>query len=243
MKDSRMRSPKARAITNEAKLVRRASILAAAGKLFARCEFDAISVEEIAQKAGLAKGTVYLYFGTKEALFLELVADQLETWVGEAEHALVQVKGSPSAAASLVASTLSRQPALIRLLALLHAVLERNTEAVPLREFKRRLLHVTEKSGALFERALGLAPRSGNRLTLWMHATIVGLAQMTAISPTLREVLAQDDGLAVFRLEFRTELEAALTILFTGAINESSLQRSKRRRPPQWNGRSSTRRR
>ncbi|HEY4046148.1 MAG TPA: TetR family transcriptional regulator [Acidobacteriaceae bacterium] len=227
MRQNRLRSPRTRAVTEEAKSVRRASLLSAAGRLFVSRDFDGISVGEIARKAGLAKGTVYLYFGTKEALFLELVAEQLEAWVHEAGPALVQLKSGPVAVAAAVASTLSQRPILVRLLALLHSVLERNTEVAPLRDFKKRLLQVTTKSGALFEQALALAPGTGVRLTLWMHATIVGLAQMTAISPTLAEVLAQDNSLAILRLDFRTELEVALATLFAGATGGASKRRSR----------------
>jgi hypothetical protein len=108
---------------------------------------------------------------------------------------------------------------LIRLLALLHAVLERNSEATSLRAFKRKLLEITTESAVLFEDALGLASGTGGRLTLWMHALIVGLAQMTSTSPVLTEVLAEDETLAVFQLDFRTELESALVTLFVGATD------------------------
>jgi AcrR family transcriptional regulator len=225
MKQTRSRSTRTRAITEEAKSRRRASILSAAAKLFATREFDVISVDDIASRAGLAKGTVYLYFGTKEALFLALVAVQLESWMNEAAPGLRKVKSSPAAAAAFVASTLNQRPALIRLIALLHAVLERNTEEAHLRDFKSRLLQITTQSGELFENVLGLAPGVGSRLTLWMHAMIVGLSQMTATSPTLSAVLAKDDSLAPLRLNFRAELQAALTTLFIGAKSDASTGR------------------
>jgi AcrR family transcriptional regulator len=225
MKPNRLRSTRTRAVTEEAKSGRRASILMAARKLFAARDFHAISVDDIAKKAGLAKGTVYLYFGTKEALFLELVAEQLETWVSDSASELKKAKATPPAIAAVVASTLSQRPVLIRLLGLLHAVLQRNTEVTSLREFKRRLLQITMQSGALFERALGLTPGTGIRLTLWMHATIVGLSQMTATSPTLRALMTEEDSLALLRLDFPTEVEAALTTLFTGAVSRTSQPR------------------
>jgi AcrR family transcriptional regulator len=206
-----------RATTESAKLARRASLLSAAGGLFASRDFDDVSVDDIAKKAGLAKGTVYLYFGTKEALFLHLVAEEMAGWLEAATRYLTKVGVGPAEVADVVASTLSKRPALIRLLALLHAVLERNTEGASLRAFKERLLEITIQSAALFERALNLEPGTGARLTLWMHALIVGLAQMTATSPVLTELLEEEDTLAMFRLDFRTELESALVTLFAGA--------------------------
>ena len=44
------------------------TIVAAAGKLFAERNFDEVTVGEIAKQAGVAEGTVYLYFESKAAL-------------------------------------------------------------------------------------------------------------------------------------------------------------------------------
>jgi AcrR family transcriptional regulator len=52
---------------------RRGQIVEAAARLWLRDGFDATSVEAIARAAGLAKGTVYLYFPSKEALLDEAV--------------------------------------------------------------------------------------------------------------------------------------------------------------------------
>jgi AcrR family transcriptional regulator len=50
---------------------RRSQILEAALRLWLRHGFDATAVDAIAREAGLAKGTVYLYFPSKEALLEE----------------------------------------------------------------------------------------------------------------------------------------------------------------------------
>jgi AcrR family transcriptional regulator len=52
---------------------RRAQILEAALAVFSRDGFHAARVESIAREAGLAKGTIYLYFPTKEALLAAAV--------------------------------------------------------------------------------------------------------------------------------------------------------------------------
>src|SRR5688572_28918040 len=48
--------------------LRRTQILEAALAVFSREGFHATRVEAIAREAGLAKGTIYLYFPTKEAI-------------------------------------------------------------------------------------------------------------------------------------------------------------------------------
>jgi AcrR family transcriptional regulator len=52
-------------------------IIAAALQIFAEKGFAGARVEEIAARAGLSKGSVYLYFPTKEALFRAVVRDAL----------------------------------------------------------------------------------------------------------------------------------------------------------------------
>jgi AcrR family transcriptional regulator len=53
---------------------RRAEILAAAFACFSERGFAATRMEDVAARAGIAKGTVYLHFPDKEALFTELVS-------------------------------------------------------------------------------------------------------------------------------------------------------------------------
>ncbi|NOK16704.1 TetR/AcrR family transcriptional regulator [Corallococcus carmarthensis] len=47
----------------------RTAILTAAGEVFARFGFKKASVEDIARRAGVGKGSIYLHFESKEALF------------------------------------------------------------------------------------------------------------------------------------------------------------------------------
>src|SRR5690348_3649934 len=51
---------------------RRRKILEAATQLFAETPFADVQVEEIARRAGVGKPTLYRYFASKEALFLEI---------------------------------------------------------------------------------------------------------------------------------------------------------------------------
>ena len=48
---------------------RRGEILEAARRVFARKGFAKAGIGEIAREAGIAKGTVYLYFRSKDAVY------------------------------------------------------------------------------------------------------------------------------------------------------------------------------
>lgn len=65
---------------------RRGEVLRAAYELFALRGFAATRLEDIAERAGVAKGTVVLHFPTKEALFAAVVESQVLPSVTEAER-------------------------------------------------------------------------------------------------------------------------------------------------------------
>ena len=52
---------------------KREKILLAAQELFSEKGFHETTVEEIARQANVAKGTVYIYFDSKEQLFKEVI--------------------------------------------------------------------------------------------------------------------------------------------------------------------------
>ena len=66
---------------------RRATILAAALEEFVARGFAAARLDDVARRARIAKGTIYLYFRDKESLFQELVRTMLSPLVGTIEAA------------------------------------------------------------------------------------------------------------------------------------------------------------
>jgi AcrR family transcriptional regulator len=54
---------------------RRRQILKAAGRLFGERPYSAVSVNDIADEAGIAKGLMHHYFGSKRDLYLEVVRE------------------------------------------------------------------------------------------------------------------------------------------------------------------------
>ena len=84
-----------RARTDDDKGQRREALLTAALDAFFDRGFAATRIDDIAKLAGVSKGTVYLYFDSKEDLFRELVAkltrpklDFLETAIGQGDSFL-----------------------------------------------------------------------------------------------------------------------------------------------------------
>ena len=78
----------ARAATAERRAERRQAILAAALEEFSACGFAAARLDDVAARARIAKGTIYLYFRDKEALFQDLIRSEMSPVVSTLEHAL-----------------------------------------------------------------------------------------------------------------------------------------------------------
>jgi AcrR family transcriptional regulator len=64
---------------------RRDAILSAALDEFSIRGFEATRLDDVARRAGVAKGTIYLYFRDKESLFQELIRTMLTPLVGTIE--------------------------------------------------------------------------------------------------------------------------------------------------------------
>src|SRR5450830_597844 len=68
-------------------------LLAAALDLFVERGFASTRLEDVARRAGVSKGTLYLYFANKEELFKAVVRDAIVPIIGEAEELIARFDG------------------------------------------------------------------------------------------------------------------------------------------------------
>ena len=66
----------------------RANILDTAWQMFQQTNYTSFTIAEVAKASGLAKGRVYLYFKTKEEVFLSIQEEQLTAWFDEVDSSL-----------------------------------------------------------------------------------------------------------------------------------------------------------
>jgi len=74
--------------------VRREELMDSAERLAAQSSFEAVSVEQIAQAAGVAKGTFYLYFPSKDELFDAMLNRHADRLMSVVEDELKGVGGT-----------------------------------------------------------------------------------------------------------------------------------------------------
>ncbi|MBI3790300.1 MAG: TetR family transcriptional regulator [Gemmatimonadetes bacterium] len=209
-----------RARSAEAKADRARALEDAALAALERVAWPDLAVAQVARDAGVAKGTLYLYFPTKESLGLALVGRLLGRWFDDviASLDLARAPLSPHAAAERIVATVERHRTLLPLLAISGTLLEANVAADAARGFKAELLRRTLEGGAALERAMGtLRPGEGARLFLHLHALVTGLYRMAEPAPVVRAVL-RTPRFRALRVEFTTELTFAFTALLVGVV-------------------------
>lgn len=211
-------SPKRRARADADKQSRRRALLCAAAEAFDERPYAGITVADIARRANLAKGTVYLYFATKEELFLQLALEQVIEWLAELEVALADdaAQLGAEALAELLARSLAGRVRLARLLALQYAVLEHNVAPAVALAWRRGVLAPTMATAASLERRYpALRPGEGLAFLLHLHAAAVGLHQMSHPAPELAAALTCPTVRGL-QLDFAAALQAHAAALLRG---------------------------
>ncbi|WP_437591896.1 TetR/AcrR family transcriptional regulator [Sorangium sp. So ce1000] len=232
-----------RARKEEQKEERRRFIIDAAWQLFQETPYPEVTMAQVAERTRLAKGTLYLYFTTKEELFLAVVDQELSKWFHDVDIHLTHFcasrgdasavrprpsrarRGAPLASAedasasvaSILSTTLAARDAMTRLLGILHSVLEQNVSYEAALRFKLSLLGHIERTGVLLERCLpSLAPGHGGPTLIRMYALLIGMRQVCDPSDVIRDIRSRPD-MGLFRINFGEEIRASFTHLLSGA--------------------------
>ena len=210
-----------RAVDEEDRQARRESILEAARILFREGDGRLPTAAEIAAAAGLAKGTVYIYFKTKEEIFANVLLEGWLPLLASTGTIFGTKKTSRFNQASLfIMATVRRleeAPELLRLDALSAGVLEKNMTLDALLEYKRRFHQGLLEAGACIDHAFTLAPGRGLQLLMRTYALTRGLWQTAEHSQELEAA-----GISAFAntaRPFSEDLAEALDEYWRGALS------------------------
>ena len=214
---------KLRARSQDDKLVRREHLLKSARSLWYETDLEGFSMAGVARRAGLVKGTVYLYFQTKEALMLAVLTRELEDWFDKLDTKLEHERDwSAGIVARVIAENLRERGALMRLLTVQSSILERNVSLETALAFKGFLLDRATRSGLLLEQVLPwLAPGEGVLVLQRVNALIIGFAQLADPSPIVREVLERP-AFAPLRVKFDAQFQLTLEAVLIGLEHRRS---------------------
>jgi len=208
-----------RAVQAEDKEERRHAILDAAEELLAEEVNRVANMAEVADRAGLAKGTVYLYFPSKDELLVALHERHVEAFF----KALLARLEQPTTLTldemrALTTEHMIGQPTFLPLATLCFGLMETEIPHDVASAFKQRMTERLTRAGAGLERHFP-ALRGGEGIALLRHsyALIIGLWQMSA-----SQARAGDDAVCVgAEFDYPTELNRALNALWRGTIGSA----------------------
>ena len=216
------RSQLRRALAPEHKTERREAIVRAAEALMRRDPSASFSVEELARRAGLAKGTVYLYFGTREEVLLALHEKQSQELFDVVEAALAAPDAHGRRVVEQGLEYLRAHPVFYPLAGNCRYMLDTNIGTEAALAFKLGIAQRLEPLGRRIEAIFpGLAPGEGAALLINCYALIIGLWQQGDPPLCLRKVMGRPE-MAIFRIDFEKQLSAALLDLWDSAQRRST---------------------
>lgn len=202
------------------------SLVAAARELLAGEAYAAVSVQAIATRAGVAKGTVFLYYPTKEALGLAVLDLLLGEWSTDLADRIdaLERPASPSTVAAAARRSLEGRGELLRLIALMSGVLEANAGTEAVVAFRSTLGRRAADLGGRLESVLPFLRRGeGLEVALTLHALVAGIAQM---APDRTDGRFDERGMAPFRVDVPGAVGRTLRVQLEGARVVSSMSTS-----------------
>ena len=217
---------KRRAISDQQKEERRQAILNAVMQLFQKTSYEEVNMITVAQKAGIAKGTVYLYFKTKEELFLAMLVQEFAAWFDEADACFKEIQTGQGSCTvdeliTLMGRSLENRSTLVRLTAILHSILEQNIDFATALHFKQMLLARILQTGALLETCLPfLKPGQGIFVMLQVYVLLIGVQQLAEPAPMVKRAIKQK-GLGVFQVDFLDYFLQSLKIFLNGLAHQA----------------------
>lgn len=207
-----------RAYSEDQKTQRREDILSAAATLFTLRRYEQITMDDIAKTAGVSKGTLYVYFRTKESIFLVHARQEIDLFFAHLITAL-QAHQSPIGVDGMVdalALAYKKSTGMTRLLSVLHQVLEFKAGYECALSFRQALVPLLKSAGEECERHLWfISPGTGHRLLLSIHSMSLGMQQLADPSPDMKRVEEQP-GMELYQFDFEGSFLTMLDCLLAG---------------------------
>ena len=219
---------KSRAIGSDDKEERRQAILDAAERLFVKHPERMASVSEVAAAAGLAKGTVYLYFPSKEEMLLALHERQVAHFFTHLMRRIVQAQPVDfDDVFRITREHLIRLPGYLELTSRCFALMDREIPADKALAFKTRVAQTLGRAGVELERHFRTGPGTGVALLMHSYGLIVGLWQLLHPNERFGSALLRPE-LAAINRDYEQEIENALRALWQGWKNAAAAPRPAR---------------
>jgi AcrR family transcriptional regulator len=208
-----------RAISEEQKLERKNHIQNTALKLLKIKSYNEINMESIAKEANVAKGTVFVYFSTKEELFLSIAEKMFNELFENINQSLLKLTNknqTKEELSKIIPAYLKTNPILTKLIAILNTTLEKNIDYDTAYKFKKMMHDNIIHTGTIIEKLLPeLKSGYGIKIMLWGYILIIGIQHVTDPSKIAKEVI-EKGNLQGFNLKFDDLFNEMISLIFNG---------------------------
>lgn len=187
---------KRRAVTDAQKQFRRQEILDGARAHFAQVGYENFSMNQLAKRLGIVKGTLYLYFPTKESIILALYGRALEAWSEALKAELRDGLPDPVFIAHFYDLAMA-DPVLVPILIRLEHVIEHNVSIELLIHSKRHFKACLDSIAEGAHHALALSRQQTDDLIISLGVLLAG-ATHSDQGPALANEDLPDDVRTIF---------------------------------------------
>ena len=212
--------PMQRARSETAKLEREDAILTATEILLRQSGYEAMTMQAVATAAGLAKGTLYLYFTSREALVLAVHGRLFDRWIDRFAVHQPELTGFDGFCRDF-ARHYADDPLFLQLAGFATALLEPQLDREAYIKNKRGMARRVKRLAGLVCQQFSIAPTAAQKL-IWGFLTIAGgTAQMT-VRPAVNTADLPDDVIAFTSLaNFETVFVNAAALLGVNLFSRS----------------------
>lgn len=180
-----------RARTDEQKAERRSAILGAAAVHLRESGAEGFSMAHVGKQAGVAKGTLYLYFQTREELLLELHDQCFTQFLQTLLESPACRQGDESFATALYCAA-SQDELLLPLMSRLAVEIEHNVTTDLLVAHKRNFAEQMLAAAIALSEPLELSPGQAREALTALGALLLGAAQLDVAPKLASRILPKD---------------------------------------------------
>ena len=180
-----------RARSESAKLERGDSILTATEILLRQSGYDSMTMQAVATAAGLAKGTLYLYFASRESLVIAVYGRLFDRWLDRLAVHKPELNGFDGFCRDF-ARHYSDDALFLQLSGFINSLAEPQLDREAFINGKRAMARRIKRLAGLVCKQFAITPTAAQKL-IWGFLTIAcGTAQMTVHSVVTTEDFPDD---------------------------------------------------
>lgn len=215
-------TPTRRARSPKDKEQKRDKILKTAAELF-NLDSDALpTAAAIAQTTGIAKGTVYLYFKSKEEIFLALLEQHYSNWYSDISSAIDVENPDGETVINAICHYIEAEPEFFRLASLSSSIIEQNVDVNILMAYKNRMAQRVQETAKTLAMKLNEEDHSTcSQLLVRSYAMLLGLWQLSNPPEKIAPILKSTSSLKSIQPDFQLESRQALAQLWQGYLEQA----------------------